>query len=283
LPLVSVLSNIALSAGIGALGFSAGGFGLTATGPDPTPFSAPAPAGAASDAGPSAPLLEAVWPAVFGTVPPPPPEPEPEPVILVEPEPEPEIRYDYQLTGLVADEYAGWAMISLGGLQQVVRVGDELEGGEIVTRIDNRGVWVTWRDLPQLIPVYKPDTSAMARDLTAEADAAPARDLGEVSVVLERLDRRALEETFYDAGNLVLTDQANGSKALDVVWIRQGALYDRIGLRTGDKIIRINGEIVDNLDLLAYVPDTITNGGSIDLEILRDGTRQIIKVNLGQG
>ncbi len=277
---MSVLSSTLLSAAIGALGFSAGGLGLTLTGPAPAPFTAPVPAGNNPARTADSPPLDRVWPAVFGTVPPPPPEPAPVPEVVAEPEPE--IRYDYQLTGLVADEFSSWAMISLGGAQQIVRIGEELEGGEIVTRIDHQGVWVAWRDIPQLIPVYKPDTSGMVRTI-ATPDSRPApEELGEISVLLERMDQASLTEHFEDAGKLVLAQAEGGLQALDVVWIRQGALYDRIGLRTGDKILRINGEIVDKLDLLAYVPE-ITNGGSIDLEILRDGTRQIIRVNLGQG
>lgn len=277
------MSQTALAATVGAFGFAAGGVALTVTAPPPPPFEAPQLAGVAQAVDAPAPRLERTWPAVFGAevIPEPEPEPEPEPVAVAEPEPE--IRYDYQLTGLIADSFDAWAMISLGGQQSVVRVGDELEGGEIVTAIDHQGVWITWRDLPQLIPVYKPDTDHLARDLAAEKPAAPADPLGEVSVVLERMDDAFLAASFQSAGTLVRSDLGDGTFGLDVVWIRQGELYDQIGLRTGDKILRINGEALENESLLANVSAGITNGGSIDLEILRDGNRQIIKVNLGQG
>lgn len=294
---MSVLSNIVLSGATLALGFAAGGTALTIAAPPPAEFSAPERMAAGVSDGQGAktdaatPALARSWPAVFGTevIPEPEPVPQPEPVAapLPDPEPdlppEPEIRYDYILTGIVADDRDGWALISLGGMPQIVEAGDVLEGGEIVNRIDARGVWITWREIPQLIPVNRADTSTMMRDLSAEAPPAPPSDGGEVDVVLERLDRHGLEETFESAGRLVMTEMADGMPGLDVVWIRQGELYDRIGLRTGDKILRVNGSMVETRDLLAHLPDAITNGGTMALEILRDGTRQIIKVNLGQG
>ena len=288
---MTVLSNIALYASVAALGVTAGGVALTATAPEPTGFVAPEPAGVAVELA-AAPTLSPQWPEVFGTVPPPAPDPEPapepvaapapEPAPQPAPEPEPEIRYDYVLAGIVAGDREGWALVSAGGLQQLIRVGDELDGGEIVERIDDKGVWITWRGLPQLIPVYRTDSS-LFMTITPTEPAAPPETLGEVDVTIERMDRRFLQRTFEAAGRLVMTDEDDGTSALDVVWIRQGELYERIGLRTGDKILRINGSMVENPDLLAHLPDAITQGGTIDLEILRDGTRQIIKVNLGQG
>lgn len=274
-----LLSLLALFAALGAFGLAVAGMAQRLTEAGSDAFVPPVPSGVAQASFVPPPALERGWPAVFGALP---PAPTPEPEIAAAPEPEPEIRYDYLLTGLVADRYAAWALVSLGGLQQVVRVGDTLEGGEIVRRIDHQGVWIEWQGQPQLIPVNKQDLSFMARDLVPPGDVTPeVRD--EVSVVLERLDPEGLTEVFEGAGTLVLSTGEDGTQSLDVVWIRQGELYDRIGLRTGDKILRINGETVENSDLLAYVPDAITNGGTIALEILRDGNRRLIKVNLGQG
>ncbi len=276
-----------------ALGVAIGNAALSLAAPEPAPFTPPERAGSAPETRVQTAALEAAWPAIFGVEaapepePEPLPEPEPEPEAAAdpvpEPDPEPEIRYDYLLTGFVTDGPRSWALLSLGGMQQIVQVGDELEGTEIVTKIDDRGVWVTWRGLPQLIPVNRTDTSLFARDVTAPEDAAPPQPGGEYDVILERLDRHGLEETFQSAGRLVLTELDGGKSGLDVVWIRQGELYDRIGLRTGDKILRVNGSVVETADMLAYLPDAMTQGGTIDLEILREGTRQIIKVNLGQG
>lgn len=283
-----LLSNLMLTVAVAAFGFFAGQFGLTLTAPPATPFEPPEPAGAAEIAALDAPQLQATWPAVFGVeaIPEPEPEPEPVPVPVVQaepaPEPEPEMRLDYILSGLVADGRDGWAMVQTeGGFVKVVRPGDELEGGEVVTRIDAAGVHMMWNGAPQLIPVWRPDLSNLAR-VEIENPHVPPETTSEVRVTVERLDRNFIERALVEAGRLVKTELEDGSSGLDVAWIRQGELYDQFGLQTGDMILRINGEIVENPDLLTNAPNALMDGGSLDLEIMRNGTRQLIKVNLDQ-
>ncbi|WP_172299502.1 type II secretion system protein N [Pseudoruegeria sp. HB172150] len=115
----------------------------------------------------NAPEIAREWPPVFGIAPLP-----AEATPAAAPLPEPELRYDYRLTGLVADAQDGWALVSSGGIQQVVRPGDRLEGGETVTAIDAQGVHILWRGQRQLIPVQRPETGHLARDMR------PAANLG---------------------------------------------------------------------------------------------------------
>lgn len=283
------MSHLMLSVAVGAFGFTAGQLALTLTRAPAPEFEPPQLAGAAAVIAPETRSLEAAWPAVFGVevIPEPEPEPqaepEPEPEPVVETEPEPELRMDYILSGLVADGGRdSWAMVQAdGGLVRVVRVGDELDGGEVVTRIDASGVHMTWNDLPQLIPVWRPDLSGLARVEVAEPYV-PPETTSEVTVAVEELNRRFIERALVEAGRLVKIELEDGSSGLDVAWIRQGELYDQFGLKTGDMILRINGESVETVDLLTNAPDALTGSRSLDLEILRDGTRQLIKVNLDQ-
>ncbi|MDJ0823861.1 MAG: hypothetical protein QNJ16_00015 [Rhodobacter sp.] len=279
---VKLVSNLLLTAAVGAFGFAAGQLALTLLPAPEVPFAPPELAGTADVAALDAPELAATWPAVFGVEVIPEPEPEPEPEPVVEADPEPEMRLDYILSGLVAGGRDSWAMVqSAGGFVKVVRVGDELEGGEVVTRIDAAGVHMTWNGQPQLIPVYREDLSHLAQ-VEIEEPYVPPATTSEVTIAVERLDRGFIERALVEAGRLVKTELEDGSSGLDVAWIRQGELYDQFGLRTGDMILRINGETVDNPDLLTNAPNALTSSGSLDLEIMRDGTRQLIKVNLDQ-
>ncbi|MDJ0630537.1 MAG: PDZ domain-containing protein [Rhodobacter sp.] len=281
---MKLLSNIMLSVAVGAFGFTAGQFGLTLMAPPQAPFEPPRLAGSAKVVALETPQLAATWPAVFGVEVIPEPEPEqPEPEPVVEAEPEPEMRTDYILSGLVADGGRdSWAMVqSNGGFVKVVRVGDELEGGEVVTRIDAAGVHMMWGDIPQLIPVYREDLSHLAK-VEVEEPYVPPETTSEVTIAVERLDRRFIERALVEAGRLVKTELEDGSSGLDVAWIQQGQLYDQFGLKTGDMILRVNGESVKDPDLLTNAPNALTSGGSLDLEIMRDGARQLIKVNLDQ-
>jgi len=280
-----LLSNLLLTGAVGAFGFSGGLLALTVLAPPGQPFEPPQLAGTATASHATARTLEAVWPAIFGVEVVPEPEPTPEPVAAVapepEPDPEPEIRYDYMLAGLVADERGGWAMVSAGGMAELVRPGDTLEGGETITRIDPQGVWIMLGDIPQVIPVNKSDFSELVWR-TAPAEAPPIESREEVRVSVERMDRNFIERALVDAGRLVRTELEDGSSGLDVVWIRRGELYDQMGLRTGDMILRIDGEEAGDQDMHVRAPGALSGGGSIDLEIMRNGARQKIKVSLDQ-
>ncbi len=286
-----LLSNLVLAACVAALGFSVGALGLAWIAPPAPPFEPPVRATAAAPAPQQAARLSPDWPALFGVeiVPEPEPEPAPEPEPDPEPEPvteeTPEENTLYYLTGLVIDGTQSWAMVASNDRTQVVRIGDELEGGETVRAIDDRGVWVEWGEVRQVIPVQRTDLSGMIRIERVET---PAAEYGDVAILaqlrwpVEQLDARFIEEALVEAGSLAGSTQADGSNGLDVVSIRSGQLYDQIGLRPGDTILRINGKSVDSQGLPADTPADVVNSGSLDLEILRDGTRQVIKVNVVQ-
>ncbi len=286
-----LLSNLVLFASVAALGFAGGALALALM-PPPDPQLPPPERAAAPPVPPVEGFrIDAAWPALFGVEVIPEPEPEPEPEAIPEPEPvveaEPEENTLYYLTGLVARGSDSWAMVASNDRTQVVGVGDVLEGGEVVRAIDEAGVWIDWGDIRQVIPVQRADLTSLVR---IEKDVVPVEDAiaGGVEVVaqlrwpVEVLDARYIEEALFEAGQLAGSIQADGTSGLDVVSVASGQLYDQIGLRKGDTILRINGKSVDSQGLPADTPTDVLNSGSLDLEILRDGTRQVIRVNLVQ-
>ncbi|MDM8167628.1 type II secretion system protein N [Roseovarius sp.] len=86
------------------------------------------------------------WPAVFGEPQPPaPPEPQP-PKQEEEPQPPPQAMppldsMGYKLTGVIEMNDGVWAMISHPSGEQILRQGDELTEGLVVTRISKTGLW----------------------------------------------------------------------------------------------------------------------------------------------
>ncbi len=271
---MSLLSNIALTLSVGALGFAGGQFGLTVTAPPAEPFTPPVLAGEAEAHASDAPVVAAAWPALFGYV----------EVAVEEAEPEAvqEAPSDYILTGLIADgAQDSWALISEDGFERIKRVGDEMIGGETVEEITAEGVWIISDGTRQLIPVRAADMAEMYQVVPPAFDETEPAEVTEVTVGMERLDLAHISDVFEDAGNLIVTELADGSTGLDVVWIQTGALYDEIGLKTGDMILRINGNSVETADLIAQAGDGAL-GGVVSLEIIRDGARKVIKVNLAQ-
>ena len=77
------------------------------------------------------------WAAVFGIY---------EPVVISEPtvvEPTTTIVHtEYSLRGLFASATNSWAIVSGPGEEFLLRVGDELPGGGIVSNITDEGVWM---------------------------------------------------------------------------------------------------------------------------------------------
>ncbi len=279
-----LISGLLTGFSVVAFGFACGALALSYVAPEPQPFAAPVRAAAAAPAEDTSRDLPGTWPPVFGTVPPP-PEPDPEPLPEPVAEAPPEENTTYYLTGLVAGRGGeSWAMISENDRGLVVRVGDELIGGETVMAIDARGVWLDHKGQRQLIPVQRSDFGNLVWTETDDTvEALPADLLAEVTIPFETLDRRFIERALAEAGRLTAAELADGSVGMDIVWTQRGELFEQIGLRTGDTILKVNGKSVVTENLLADTPDADLAGGTISFEILRDGSRQVVKVNLDQG
>ena len=277
-----LLSAILSVVAVASFGFAVGALGLAYVAPAPVPY-APVERAAPAPARPdNAPALPNGWPAIFGTM----PEPEPQPVPQIATvELPPEENTTYFLTGLVAGRgNDSWAMISENDRGLVVRVGDLLIGGETVTAIDAAGVWIDFRGQKQLVPVQKTDLGGLVRtEYSAQADLAQSSLLAEITIPLEILDRRFVERALTEAGRLEPTRKPGHNGGMDIVLVQRGQLFDQMGLQPGDTILAVNGKTLETENLLADVPDSVVLGGSLQLEILRDGARQMLKVYLDQG
>lgn len=84
------------------------------------------------------------WPAIFGQEviiePQPPSEPEPQPPAPPTP---PVSSLGYTLSGTVVSDSDQWAILSHPTGQRILRVGDALEEGIVVSEITDDGVWLT--------------------------------------------------------------------------------------------------------------------------------------------
>ena len=277
-----LLSAILAVGAVGAFGFALGALVLAYATPPGQPWQAPVRSAALQAPENTVRDLPETWPAIFGTVAPPEPEPEPEPEVAEAP---PEENTTYYLTGLVAGRGSeSWAMITENDRGLVVRIGDVLVGGETVTGIDAKGVWIDYQGQRQLIPVQKADLVGLVSTETAAVTELPqAALLAEVTIPIEQMNRRVIGRALASAGRLAATERPGTAGGMDIVWVQQGELFDQMGLRTGDTILAVNGKTLETEDLLADMPDADLLGGPLQLEILRDGARQMLKVNLDQG
>lgn len=268
-------SGLFTTVALAAMGFACGALALAFLPEEPAPFIEPQRAPKIEPVLVSTRDIPETWPAVFGSVPETAPEPEPEPEPVVEAPPE--RNNTYLLTGVIAGPgMESFAMLSENDQGLVVREGDTLVGGEIVTRIDAQGVWIEFEGTVELIPVPERDFGSMISIETPTQAAEPSLP-GDVTIVVEALNRGTFEELLSDAARF--EPQPDG---MELISIRAGLLFDQIGLRPGDKITKVNGAPLQNSDVLANTPDEDLLGGVIEFEILRDGARQTIKVTLEQ-
>ncbi|MCC5970471.1 MAG: hypothetical protein JJU15_10995 [Pararhodobacter sp.] len=141
---------LALLAGGVIAGFGLGVLGLAQLlpVPDAAPI-LPLPEARVALSSPAAAPAARNWPAAFGTAPEPMRE-APEPVVLEAPDDVddddddddylPYDYADYRLRGMVSEPEGGWALIESERGVEVVRVGSELSGGEMVVEITDDGV-----------------------------------------------------------------------------------------------------------------------------------------------
>lgn len=113
----------------------------------------------AQETRPSADKLAKVWPALFGE--PQPPEPSPP---AQQPNPEPKQKQPptppkppldslgYVLSGIVKSDDGVWAMVDHPTGGRLLRIGEELQPGITVSRIDAEGLWISRDgDAPELL------------------------------------------------------------------------------------------------------------------------------------
>jgi len=120
-----------------ALGFAAGHLGLTLLSRQIFVENSQERVLATMVVEPSVQALEITpWPAAFGQyIPDPPP---PEPVV----EQAPIVNYAYRLKGLFSVGTNAWAIVDGTEGEVLLKLGDELPGGAIVTDISPEGVWL---------------------------------------------------------------------------------------------------------------------------------------------
>ena len=102
----------------------------------------------------SAPIVARHWPPLFGEPQPPaPPQAQPSAPTQTAAPPKPPLEsLGYTLNGVVQTDTGVWAMVGHPAGGRLLRKGDNLEPGIIVTRIDARGLWVSrYDDPPELL------------------------------------------------------------------------------------------------------------------------------------
>lgn len=216
------------------------------------------------------------WPALFGTM--------PEPVAAEPEAPPPAFTTDLVLKGLISAAGGGWAILGDGAAERLVRAGDDLGDGIVVAAIDADGVTLA-RGEAQLVLRFEetapvPVAAAPAPGETAPAATGAAAPVKSVELDISGLDRRDLKRLLARAGGISSADLDDGTPVLDVLFVRPGQLYDRIGLRQGDRLISLNGVALGDDDAILAAGSDLLAAKRYTIDLIRDGRRMAVAVDL---
>jgi general secretion pathway protein C len=156
-----------------------------------------------------------------------------------------------------------------------------LPGGESVQEIDAQGVWITRGDQRIVIGFEQSAAETVARLINA----GPLEPL-KAEVPLDAFRGRDIRRVLGRAGSIrmVVPRGGTGAKFPEILWVREGQLYDLIGLRRGDMILRVNGHSVADPETLENAESILKGSDEIAVEILRSGRPQTINVTItGKG
>lgn len=187
----------------------------------------------------------------------------------------------YRLVGLVAGGKDAWAIMTASDGDVLVRVGDRLIGGERVIEIEANGVWIDRDDKRALIRFEETANEMMARIMSngaVEADSA--------EVPLSAFSGRDMRRVLGRAGSvrMVAANGGQGEKFPEILWVREGQVYDLIGLQRGDMVLRVNGYSVSDPENLANAAQILRSADEFAVDILRKGQRRTITVKItGRG
>lgn len=145
--------------------------------------------------------------------------------------------------------------------QGLYRIGDLIHGGVIKTILKEKVV-IRFGSRDEVLTIEGRSPSEAQGEYAAKES-----DIESVSVTVARED---LEKAFKDVKGLmsqvrirpVILD--SGSRGLQLVGIRQGSIFDKYGLKSGDILQEINGAVIENPARLASLYDGLK---SVPLDI----------------
>jgi general secretion pathway protein C len=83
---------------------------------------------------------------------------------------------------------------------------------------------------------------------------------------------------------MVAPNGGRGELVPEILWVREGQVYDLVGLRRGDMILEVNGHAVLDAGMLARAQDMLAEAEELTIQILRAGQRRTITVRItGRG
>jgi len=185
----------------------------------------------------------------------------------------PERTLPYAIKGLVLSGERSWAILGGLGKDAVISVGDVLEDGAYVAKIDAQGVHLVIDETTYLIA--REDAT---RTITRSAAAVPLPDDPEEEIVFRigRLEAAEVQRLLARGGRLGPRSEVAGG--IPVLWARSGEFLDRLGLDVGDVIVSVDDVPVPALTDEVIARRAVQNDGRVVFEVRTGDERRRIPV-----
>lgn len=168
---------------------------------------------------------------------------------------------------------------STEGKQDAFTYGKDVFGYGILTKIEK-----TWVELKQGVNNFKiPFVDIQTTEIKAQTSNTFIQRVGEKEYILNQMGvQKSLanpEQILTDARLLpnIKDGKQEGFKLLEV---RPGGLYEALGLRNGDVLLRVNGLEISSPEIVVQTMTALKGMDRVNLDIIRDGSRMTMSYQI---
>lgn len=192
-----------------------------------------------------------------------------------------QVSSDLKVLGIIAwPSGFGYAMLTMpGGGQDVFRTGQMIPQSGKLKRVKPHSVFIESGGKVVELP--------MVEDVTATSSRAPSPKQGadfaqKTSETGYTIDKEALRESIDNPKNL-MTDarlvpnmEGGVQKGFILRELRQGGIYQKLGLQNGDVLMRVNEFAISDAESALQAFTAIKGLDRVDLDVIRGGTRMTL-------
>lgn len=190
-------------------------------------------------------------------------------------------KLNLDLQGIIeaSDPDSSWAIIGKGDKQKLYSIGDEIETqrGVKISKIYTSKIIISNRGTLEELWLYGKDGKDMGTEQpsrTPQTRAAPGR-----TAKISPADVKGAK----NIGDVVRFMVATENGKMIGYKVRPGRkreLFDRVGLKTDDIVVSVNGIEVNEPQKVREVYQALKTATEANLEVLRDGTTQSIQITM---
>lgn len=188
---------------------------------------------------------------------------------------------DVKVLGIIAwPSGFGYAMLTVPGVgQDMYKTGQEIPQAGTLKRVMPHSIVIESGGRTIELPMVEDMTPPQNKPQASKGNADFAQRTSETSYTI---DREALRESIDNPKNL-MTDarlvpnmEGGVQKGFTLKELRQGGIYQKLGLQNGDVLLRVNEFAISDAESALQAFTAIKGLDRVDLDVTRGGTRMTL-------